>query len=232
MTIKLLTNWMYFARDIDELCDGQLYAEHCSFRGHGQESYELITSFDREVQDSLKGRNAAFGNVLEHFRSKAATFMQRPLSDEQWIALAQHYGRPTRVLDWTLSPYVAALFAVSDYLRSHHKRLPVIWVLDKVDVSNNLDINEIRFIDYYPDTDARIKNQKGVFSEIRGDVESLAVFLDGKWLSAALRKMRISRSVIPDAIRGLSLMNISYERLFPGAEGIAKQVWFDFQATR
>lgn len=225
----LLRDWASFSREVRRLCDNDPYSGSFVFRGHGQEDYKLSTSFDREVVDSLKKKNDSFSIISKSFKDRAATHLGESLSEDAWLGVAQHYGLPTRVLDWTLSPYVGAFFAISSYLRSEKKTLPTLWVLHKKHVEKTLDKRELRFIGYQPNVDLRIKNQKGVFTEIQDDTACLQTFLHAKGLADCLRKLRISRSIIADAIRDLSLMDISYERLFPGLEGLAKQIWFEFQ---
>jgi hypothetical protein len=44
-----------------------------------------------------------------------------------WIHLAQHYGLPTRLLDWSLSPLVALFFAVDK--AKHHDKDGCLWAL-------------------------------------------------------------------------------------------------------
>ncbi len=224
---KTLRNWKNFESALDTLCAGGQYDGGFVYRGHSRRSYKLKTSFDREVTATLKKKNTAFRRVMGEFRTRAAHYITEQLSDDQWIGLAQHYGLPTRVLDWSHSPYVAAFFAVSGFSNSQKTDPPVIWVLDRRRIEAELDESEFRFIEQQPNENERARNQKGLFTEIRNDVDLLDDFLTAKGLDDALSRLVISPTCVSDARKSLSLMDISFERLFPGLEGMARQLWMD-----
>jgi len=80
-----------------------------NYGGRAELEYHLLRNFAKYAQ---------LGNVdLSH-------------SDWRWMTLAQHYGLPTRLLDWTYSPFVAMHFATSETHK--YDRDGVIWELDYV----------------------------------------------------------------------------------------------------
>ena len=78
------------------------------FRGHSNTAHSLTPSVGRtSQQDHEKYEKSLF----TMFRREAREYVDPPPSDWEWLALAQHHGLPTRLLDWSTNPLVALYFA-------------------------------------------------------------------------------------------------------------------------
>jgi hypothetical protein len=103
--------------------DGQGDIERTAwaFRGVDDATFQLEPSIERSAKGSSMGWAALELNVSQEFKSRAQMYISPPLipTDElTWLALMQHYGIPTRLLDFTFSPFVAVYFAARE---SKHK---------------------------------------------------------------------------------------------------------------
>jgi len=96
------------------------------WRGHPDATWRLVPSVHRADHGPTYEPNIAV-----KFAKRAPTrYPNTPPADDlaSWLFLMQHYGLPTRLLDWTESPLMAAYFAVSE--QAHAAKDGALWVLD------------------------------------------------------------------------------------------------------
>lgn len=104
------------------------------FRGLWNKNYSLKTSLMRIGGDYPRLES----HLLRNFRkySRGTTTTESGESIWNWLAVAQHHGLPTRMLDWTYSPYVALHFATADLNNFHTDG--VIWCVNYVKSTDHL----------------------------------------------------------------------------------------------
>jgi hypothetical protein len=103
-----------------------LHRSNFAFRGRPLADEDLTTSLARLGGDA----RAIERPLLRQFRKYAARDEVPVDSTWNWLALAQHHGLPTRLLDWTYSPYVALHFATAR--ARAFDRDGAIWMVDYV----------------------------------------------------------------------------------------------------
>ncbi|WP_242693402.1 FRG domain-containing protein [Sabulibacter ruber] len=102
------------------------------YRGLWNKGYNLKTSLMRIGGNYQKLEP----HLLRNFRKYARGNTQAGDSIWNWLAVAQHHGLPTRLLDWTYSPYVALHFATADLNNFHTDG--VIWCVNYVKSTEHL----------------------------------------------------------------------------------------------
>ena len=122
------------------------------YRGLSKQSYKLLPGLFRKQNDIIDPDNdetvendkyLAFGqekDILKSFIHEASNILSIPSGElGRWAEYAQHYGVPTRFLDWSRNPLVALYFACRDQQREDG----IVWLLharnyERIPIANSI----------------------------------------------------------------------------------------------
>lgn len=226
----------------EKIASEKLYRRYV-FRGQACSSWKLTSSFDRKYGD-LRGRQRSefYDNLLRMFGKNLVAFADRDANillgrpadvaekPEELEVLAQHHGLPTRLLDWSLSAYVAAFFAFAHVLNCN-TGLVSVWALDSNFIKNEIDSDHLELLeDFYPKNNRQLW-QLGVFVRNKTQIVDLCEIFSRP--DAFIRDCAVGgppalyRFDIPvdgreAALDDLEMMRINSISLFPGIEGVVR----------
>lgn len=228
---------------ISNLDDRWTYKTRRVYRGHVSSDWKLLPGLFRieEIPITAGSRKEFEIILLEEFEKQATPFLKTiPKGILEWMALAQHHGLPTRLLDWTESPLTALFFAVDDLKNSFSDRDGIVWSLSAFSFKNRpfATLDELDEIVrnqpvpiFFPHhTTSRMSAQQGCFTihiEVKDTTISLEDLALGGEKSLVLKKFVVP-SVRKEDIRcELDKLGINHFTLFPDLDGLCRKLVWD-----
>lgn len=223
-------SWSEFKRDLY----GQLFGretfeeDRYLFRGVRNDGWHLTSSFDRQFSNLPPARRAAeAARLLELFIQECGAsdgaIDACPTEHNALVALAQHFGLPTRGLDWTESPYIAAYFAFADAWRrrpEEDRGHVAIWALDR-DHPAWRDPQAVEISTSGRAGNERMIRQRAALTYLHTESTALDDHVRDH-AQPALIRFSLPKSDAHVALADLSAMGVTSTRLFPDREGAAR----------
>lgn len=219
------------------------------YRGQASENWSLIPGLYRGSIVSARERE-----ICRDFKLSAARHLRHiPDNDIDWLFTMQHYGLPTRLLDWTESSLAALHFAVATELPNDEDA--AVWTLDptslnevalgvrSVPTSQSLDLGK-HILSHAPEArveavfpcavrplreNERIDAQKGCFTLHGHWKDGLELIAEQLNSTKKCRKIRMTTIAINGSakrgiLRQLHSNGISHYSLFPDLEGLSRDI--------
>jgi hypothetical protein len=228
--VRIIGSLAEYAEYIEETC----YDDNFVFRGQNVDKPLL----PKIARINLRGGDFldVEARMLDEFKRQSRPFLDPiPESDWDWVAVAQHHGMATRLLDWTTNPLAALWFAV--YRPAADSGGAVVWVFEvppkdmiKPDAGNN-PFSGPRTSVFRPNhVTQRIAAQSGWFT-VHKYVTKTSRFVPlntNQTYKASLTKVSIKPEKFSELRFQLDRFGVNQATLFPDLEGLSRHIEWSF----
>jgi hypothetical protein len=250
--VRPFDSWPKLRDELDRLSDAKKWV----FRGQEKAKWGLTHTLYRQLQNrGVKRRDwrKQEKRIIRMFSRKAHLFLPAlPRNFLEWIALMQHHGAPTRLLDFTWSPYVAAFFALDNATEDEDA---AIWAVNEHVLNADRDPALSTSSKILPPPSPPWDQDPGLRHCLRSGKRTACIMspfvmnqrliaqsgtflvptvLDAPLDELLLERHQAKRAVLKLCIRtskvrraaiwDLYQMNISQATLFPGLDGLARSM--------
>ena len=198
------------------------------YRGQANSEWLLTPKVGREEFEHLNNDRAIFKQWLKD----AIAYISLPNNEWECLALAQHYGLATRLLDWSTNPLIAAFFASIGIPEENGAIFCYVpaWYTDQSHVKTPFEVKDRVYAYTPPALDARIINQGGIFTIHPKPNEALkATVKPGEHPLGHLVKITVTPYAKRELLERLNLYGINRKTLFPGLDGLSAHINWQYQ---
>lgn len=233
VTIRKLSEYTSFVEELPK--------EFSLSRGQSRD-YPLLPSALRKDKDtgSRKFPKRAIRNFLTQFKINSYQYMNAPWdikNDVEWMLYAQHFGLPTKLMDFTTSHITSLLFAVEKAFQTDTESDAVVYFLNPsalnqknmqqsqiVNISGSDNINAEGYDGAIAvqgrKVNTRVNAQKGVFVLFQDDDQPLEESTEDD----VLKKIVINGDSTKDILSSLFSMGISFTHIYPELSSVSKDI--------
>ncbi|MDR3601749.1 MAG: FRG domain-containing protein [Desulfosporosinus sp.] len=207
------------------------------WRGQRSADWLLESTFDRMLKkfdnnDSLRNlKSFKIGT-----KGRAGLNPENTESDDDWWATGLHYGQVTPLLEWTISPFIAAYFAFCKDGNQQERRAiyafaqSVALVINKELKIKNLGTSEddlfVKYVNPSFDDNSSLAKQSGLFTKAPTGVD-IERWVRGNFSVVSKAKVILLKLTLPSAerttfLKALNRMNINKLTLFPSCREAPK----------
>lgn len=203
------------------------------YRGHGAASFTLKPKVGRCKPPTNSGRSTVNEELMLELFKRQSPDRLSIATESEWelLAIAQHHGMATRLLDWTRNPLAALYFAVSKECESREKTGQprnedaeiIVWRSPKVDLTSPLPASPFKlnkpenYVKYVPRfMTPRLRVQSGLFTVHE---EPAQVFLP-----SGIEHIKIPYRMRKPLKDALNRHGVNESVLFPDVDGLARHI--------